>query len=42
MTIVSRKEVGILKEIIENIDPKAFVIINNVHEVLGRGFRRRI
>jgi uncharacterized membrane-anchored protein YitT (DUF2179 family) len=41
MTVVSRKEVGILTEIVETIDPKAFVIISNVHEVLGKGFRRR-
>ncbi len=42
MTVVSRKEVTVLTELIEKIDPSAFVIINSVHEVLGEGFRRRI
>ena len=42
MTVVSRKEITVLTELIEDIDPSAFVIINSVHEVLGEGFRRRI
>ncbi len=42
MTVVSRKEITVLTELIEKIDPSAFVIINSVHEVLGEGFRRRI
>ncbi len=42
LTVVTRKEIGILTEIIEEIDPEAFVIISDVHEVLGKGFRRRI
>ncbi len=41
-TIITLKEVTRLTELIKEIDPDAFVIINNVHEVLGRGFRRRI
>ncbi len=41
-TIVTLKELGKLTELIKEIDPDAFVIINNVHEVLGKGFRRRI
>lgn len=41
-TIITLKEVTKLTELIKEIDPDAFVIINNVHEVLGRGFRRRI
>lgn len=41
-TIITRKELGTLTELIKRIDPTAFVIINNVHEVLGEGFRRRI
>jgi uncharacterized membrane-anchored protein YitT (DUF2179 family) len=27
---------------VKAIDPHAFVIVNNVHEVLGEGFRSRI
>jgi uncharacterized membrane-anchored protein YitT (DUF2179 family) len=42
MTVVTRKEVPRLNDIIEEIDPDAFVIISDVHEVLGEGFRRRI
>lgn len=41
MTVVTRKEISLLTEIIEDIDPDAFVIISDVHEVLGKGFRRR-
>jgi len=41
-TVVSRKEITLLTDIIKSIDPNAFVIINNVHEVLGQGFRRRV
>ena len=42
ITIITLKEVSKLQELIRDIDPDAFVIINNVHEVLGNGFRRRI
>ncbi|MBU0560658.1 MAG: YitT family protein [Bacteroidetes bacterium] len=41
-TVVSIRELSALTEIIRETDPDAFVIINNVHEVLGDGFRRRI
>jgi len=41
-TVVTLKELGTLIDLVKSIDPKAFVIINNVHEVLGEGFRRRI
>lgn len=41
-TIVTMKELSQLTHIIKEIDPDAFVIINNVHEVHGQGFRRRI
>jgi len=42
VTVVTMRELGILNDIIKEVDPDAFVIINNVHEVLGEGFRRRI
>ena len=42
VTIVTLKELTKLTELIKEIDPDAFVIINNVHEVLGEGFRKRI
>lgn len=41
-TVVSPKEIGTLIEVVKQIDPRAFVIVNNVHEVLGEGFRGRI
>jgi uncharacterized membrane-anchored protein YitT (DUF2179 family) len=41
-TIVSLKELSTLTEMIKAIDPDAFIIVNNVHEVLGKGFRRRL
>ncbi|MBN1638052.1 MAG: YitT family protein, partial [Ignavibacteriales bacterium] len=42
MTVVTIKELPSLTELVKEIDPSAFMIINNVHEVLGEGFRRRI
>ncbi len=41
-TVVTLKELTRLIDIIQEIDPDAFVTINNVHEVLGSGFRRRL
>lgn len=40
-TVLSKKEVRDLVEKVKEIDPQAFVIVNNVHEVLGEGFRPR-
>ncbi|AZO94087.1 YitT family protein [Halocella sp. SP3-1] len=37
--IISRTEVAKLKRVVSRIDRKAFVIITNVHEVLGEGFK---
>ena len=42
MTVITVKEVSELISCVKKIDSKAFIIINNVHEVLGEGFRRRI
>ena len=41
-TVLNRKEIGTLIQSVKKIDPHAFVIVNNVHEVLGEGFRPRI
>lgn len=38
LSIVSNREVSRLKEMVLAIDPKAFMIINRVSEVKGRGF----
>ncbi|MBQ6844993.1 MAG: YitT family protein [Agathobacter sp.] len=37
--IVSQKEIVVLKDIVNEIDPKAFVIVSEVREVLGEGFQ---
>ena len=37
--IVSQKEIVVLKDIVNEIDPKAFVIVAEVREVLGEGFQ---
>lgn len=37
--VVLRSEVTRLKELIYDVDPKAFVVVSNVHEVVGEGFR---
>jgi len=42
MTVVPLKELTSLTEMVKQIDSDAFIIISNVHEVLGEGFRRRI
>ena len=41
-TVLSRKEIGVLTRKVKEIDKNAFIIVNNVHEVLGEGFRPRI
>lgn len=37
--VVQRQEIHRLKTIIRNIDPRAFIVINEVHDVLGEGFK---
>lgn len=41
-TVITNKELPRFTEIVNRIDPDAFMIINSVHEILGEGFRRRI
>jgi uncharacterized membrane-anchored protein YitT (DUF2179 family) len=38
-TVVSRREIDALKALVLAVDPKAFVVIADVHEALGEGFR---
>lgn len=38
MTIVSNRELMVLKQMVQEIDPSAFIIIGHVNEVKGRGF----
>ena len=37
--VVSRKELDDLKAIVGTIDPTALVIISDVHEAIGEGFK---
>ncbi|HTG69862.1 MAG TPA: YitT family protein [Candidatus Udaeobacter sp.] len=37
--VVQRQEIRRLKTIVRNIDPRAFIVINEVHDVLGEGFK---
>lgn len=37
--VVSKKEIVTVKELVDEIDPTAFVIVSDVREVLGEGFQ---
>jgi uncharacterized membrane-anchored protein YitT (DUF2179 family) len=37
--VISRAEVGQIKSLVHQVDPKAFMVIGQAHEVLGEGFR---
>lgn len=39
LVVVSRPEVTRLKDLVYRLDPQAFVILTDVHEVLGQGFK---
>ena len=36
--VVSRNEIGKLKSLVYKIDPRAFVTITEVHDIIGEGF----
>ncbi len=38
MTVVGNKDIGILRELVKEVDSRAFIIISEVYEVLGEGF----
>ncbi|MNW16420.1 hypothetical protein D3C71_2152620 [compost metagenome] len=40
MVVVGQSEVTRLKTLVKTLEPTAFVIITNAHEVLGEGFKR--
>ena len=40
LCVINRAETGKLKDIVNSIDPAAFVIMTDTHEVLGEGFKR--
>jgi len=39
LVVVNRAEVTRLKDLVYEVDPRAFVILADVHEVLGEGFK---
>jgi uncharacterized membrane-anchored protein YitT (DUF2179 family) len=41
-SVVHRRQIPRLREIVREIDPEAFVVISNVHEVVGKGFPLRM
>lgn len=41
VTVISNRELPKLNQIVLEIDPKAFIVVNQVKEVLGRGFTLR-
>jgi uncharacterized membrane-anchored protein YitT (DUF2179 family) len=36
--VVTRSEVSVLKSLVREADPNAFIVIGQAHEVLGEGF----
>ena len=41
LCVISRTETGALKSLVRQIDPAAFVIVSDVREALGEGFRAK-
>ena len=39
LTVIHRKQLAELKAHIKNVDPDAFVIVNDTYDVVGRGFK---
>jgi uncharacterized membrane-anchored protein YitT (DUF2179 family) len=40
LTVISRREIDTLKAIVRTVDPMAFLIVSDVREVLGEGFKQ--
>jgi uncharacterized membrane-anchored protein YitT (DUF2179 family) len=38
--VISRRELDDLKQLVASIDPAAFMVVSDVHEAIGEGFRR--
>ena len=39
LCIVNRRQIPKIKDIAKKIDPKTFIIVHNVRETLGEGFK---
>ena len=42
LTIVNRRQMKKVRNIVRELDPQGFVVIGTVSEVLGEGFRKNI
>ncbi|WP_419725438.1 YitT family protein [Terrisporobacter petrolearius] len=40
LVVVGKREVSTLRRIVKSVDPNAFVVITDVHEALGEGFKQ--
>jgi uncharacterized membrane-anchored protein YitT (DUF2179 family) len=40
LVVVSKNQEIYLKKLVKSSDPGAFIIVSNVHEVLGKGFKK--
>ena len=40
LVVVGKREVSTLRKLVKTVDPNAFVIITDVHEALGEGFKQ--
>ena len=40
MCAIRRRQITELKDLVSEIDPRAFLILQDAHQVLGEGFRR--
>ncbi|MPN00150.1 hypothetical protein SDC9_147344 [bioreactor metagenome] len=40
LVVVSKNQEVYLKKLVKTADPSAFIIVSNVHEVLGEGFKK--
>ena len=40
LTAVKRQQLAQLKELVSELDPNAFIIVQEAHQVLGDGFSR--
>jgi uncharacterized membrane-anchored protein YitT (DUF2179 family) len=40
LTAIKRQQLAELKEVVTDIDPSAFIIVQEAHQVLGDGFSR--
>ncbi|MDD3049953.1 MAG: YitT family protein [Candidatus Cloacimonetes bacterium] len=39
--VVNRRQVSVMRDIVKDIDPKAFMVVSDVNDVMGYGFKSR-